>query len=147
MAWFKLFLRGLWDILQWNGYSFSTKATAQSVVYSCVASSFAGMIQGVTFQFSVVLLYSSLQAKYIEFLDIFHVLTCSCVRQLGLLSRFDMLALCARVYLAVYVLWRHKKCVLERHIVHLYNTTTGEKLRKWTITTKKKSKQNSPRVS
>jgi len=55
--------------------------------------------------------------------------TCICVLQLGALRHFDMLALCTRVYVAVFVLWRQNKCVLNRHIVHLYNTTTGEKLK------------------
>ena len=39
-----------------------------------------------------------------------------------------MLAVCARVYLAVYALIRRKKCILKRHIVYLYNKATGETL-------------------
>jgi hypothetical protein len=36
--------------------------------------------------------------------EVFHGLTCFCVRQRGLLAYFGMLALCARVYVAVYAL-------------------------------------------
>ena len=65
----------------------------------------------------VFLLYSSFLSWNIEFLGIFHVSACCCVGHLGHLKGFGMLVLCARVYLAVGALWRHKRCVLKRHIV------------------------------